>query len=65
MSNNNKLNLILNKNTHEDCIETIFKIKENYNQLIINTDIDFNLKVETYFENIDEVYQKINPNFVR
>ena len=65
MSTNNKHNFILNKNTHEDCIETIFKIKENYNQLIINTDIDFNLEVETYFENIDEVYQKINPNFVR
>ncbi len=65
MSNNNKLNFILNNNTHEDCIETIFKIKENYNQLIINTDIDFNLEVETYFENIDKVYQKINPNFVR
>lgn len=65
MLTNNKLNFILNKNTHEDCIETIFKIQKNYNQLIINTDIDFNLELETYFENIDEVYQKINPNFVR
>lgn len=63
MSTENKLNFILNLNTQEDCIKSLFKIQENYNQLIINTCKDFNLELETYFENIDEVYRKINPKF--
>ena len=65
MSTESKLNFILNQNTLEECTEKLFKIQENYNQLIITTLSDFNLELETYFENIDEVYQKINPKFVR
>jgi glycosyltransferase involved in cell wall biosynthesis len=62
MSTDSKLNFIMNQNSLEECKEAIYKIQENYNQLIITTNSDFNLELETYFENIDEVYQKLIPN---